>query len=378
MKFLLKNEIILLLRFLGYIIVSLSTILSPILIYQLTHSLFYSGCLIAIEWSLKLVTYTNIGKIVQKLKIKKTYFLIDILRFIGFCFYWISYNNHSIISLFLASSLVQMSNAISNTFFESLISFLWLGEKRKLMQVYLLMIDLLAGVIFIPFISLFSINKMIYFVFFILGINFCIGILNKFFYLKNIKQSFHHEISFKRLLIYPKVLHLSLLSISITIPIAMINLQLPFFLAEFNKGFARSTIIIAIIKSLIGLTGMISIFLFKKWNNHQNIQWNLIFFIISILSVSWTSSIFIFLLFLLVANMCFFNFLIFLRNYRQNSFSDDDRIHLTGTFIAIDGIAYLLGAIITIFFSMKIKEALLFSVFFLIGITMYLKNKKEI
>lgn len=377
MKYLFKNEIIFLLRFLGYIIVSLGTIISPILIYQLTNSFFYSGLLIFTEWSLKLITYLNIGLIIQKIKIKKTYFLIDILRFISFSLYFFSYNFKLLIILLIASSLLQISNAISNTLFESLISFLWEKEKRKKMLTNLLVLDLLAGVIFIPIISFFSIKIMIEIVFFILFINLVIGLINKFFYLDTV-QITKTSISIKKLLNYPKVLHFSLLSITITIPIAIVNLQLPLFLANFNQNLASSTLFLAIIKSIIGLLGILSLFLFKRLNNHQNIKWNVIVFMISIIFLSEEKSILLFLFFLLIANICFYNFINFLRNYRQNSFSDDDRIHLTGTFIAIDGLAYILSSILTMIFSSYMKQSLWICIIACLFVMIFLIKKKEI
>lgn len=377
MKYLFKNEIIFLLRFLGYIIVSLGTIISPILIYQLTNSFFYSGLLIFTEWSLKLITYLNIGLIIQKIKIKKTYFLIDILRFISFSLYFFSYNFKLLIILLIASSLLQISNAISNTLFESLISFLWEKEKRKKMLTNLLVLDLLAGVIFIPIISFFSIKIMIEIVFFILFINLVIGLINKFFYLDTV-QITKTSISIKKLLNYPKVLHFSLLSITITIPIAIVNLQLPLFLANFNQNLASSTLFLAIIKSIIGLLGILSLFLFKRLNNHQNIKWNVIVFMISIIFLSEEKSILLFLFFLLIANICFYNFINFLRNYRQNSFSDDDRIHLTGTFIAIDGLAYILSSILTMIFSSYMKQSLWICIIACLFVMIFLIKEKEI
>jgi hypothetical protein len=376
LKYLLKNEVILLLRFLGYIIVSLGTILSPILIYQLTHSFFYSGVLIFIEWSLKLITYINIGYISQKIKIKNTYFLIDILRFISFSLYFISYHFQILIALLIASSLLQISNAISNTLFESFISFLWKDEKRKMMLTNLLVLDLLAGVIFIPIISFFSINSMIASVFFILAMNLGIGVFNKFFYLNNVQVK-KTSVSIKKLLNYPKVLHLSLLSVTITIPIAIINLQLPLFLSNFNQELATSTLVLSIIKSIIGMIGVLSLFLFKKWNHH-NIKWNILIFIMSLMILAEEKSMIFFLIFLLIVNICFYNFLIFLRNYRQNSFSDEDRIHLTGTFIAIDGLAYVFSSILTMVFSSHMKQSLWICIVACIFVMIFLVKKKEI
>lgn len=346
----LEQKIIYLTRFISYIGVSIYSIIFPILIFKISHSVKLSALIMLVEWIPKLLVYVYGGIIINYFKLKKTYIWMEICRIFVFLLFLLAFYNHNIILLFLLAPISQCSNAISNIIFENLITYWWKNNNLHKAFSSLTYLDLIASIIIIPLMYYLSINHII-----IIGLlSFSLSLL--FAYIVNFKHlsllnGFNsYDISLKDSIqfIYTskKLLLNCFVAISFNIPIAIIGSQLPFFLAKFNT--LNNQLLISNYKATSSIIAILFLMLISFLNFNLIIFYICIFlFLLSLLGILFSNTISLFFITIVLNSICFYIYSVFNKKNRQQLIPDKYKLSLTGILISIEAFSYIIASILS-------------------------------
>lgn len=361
-----KNQkiIIVLSRFIGYIGVSMASLIFPILVYNITNSKFYSGLIMLTEWIPKLYIYLTGGQLINKINPKKAYVLMDLSRALTFVLFFGAIYFKSIVFLFLAAPLSQSSNAISNIIFESLISCWWAENKKILGHTTLMYMDLLAGVSIVPLLFYFKLEYIVVLGFFLFLLSFIIGVLNKHkhllpLHIDYVKTNLFDNV--KEIFANKKLIGLSLLGFAMSSPIALISSQLPFFISNFEKELANSASFLSGYKAILAMFSIVFLLIIRDIKNKKiifNVSISLMFLSLTIILLN--KNIYIFLFLFLFSSFGFYSYTIFAKDLRQNLIPKEKRLEFTGILISIEAFSYILSALLMMIFYNNLNYAIVF------------------
>jgi len=119
------------LRFVSYIGVQMVSIITPLLVYKLTHSLSMAGLALLAEWLPKLGFYFASGVLVQTLGLRRALLGLNIVRLVAFILLTLVVTHIGSLALVaLAAALYQCANAVSNVLFETAVTSWWHADER--------------------------------------------------------------------------------------------------------------------------------------------------------------------------------------------------------------------------------------------------------
>jgi Na+/melibiose symporter-like transporter len=359
-----QKQIILLSRFIGYIGVSTSTLILPILVYKITGSPSLAGLTMLIEWVPKFLMYIYGGQLIQKIGINKAYFWIDLLRAITFVLFLIavSFNNKNF--LFLAAPIMQGCNGLSNLVFESLVTSWWKEEDHVSGYSQLFYLDLSATIIMMPLISLLPLNAILILGIIVFCINFLVGLWSRYEHLVPLSRlnskGFNVFKNVGEIRSNKPLASCSLIGLSVTIPFVLINTQMFFFLTHFENNITNFVSFISNYKAALLICSIIVLSFLKKVKDPIKILLFSYFLIYSsLIALCFSKSMNTFLISFMVYTLGFHSFVIFNKSYRQKIISKDKRLQFTGLLASLEAISYIIAAFLFIIFSYNIKIAFL-------------------
>ena len=369
-----QQYLISVLRFIGYVGSSTSTLILPILVYKITNSPFFAGLTMFFEWIPKLWIYLFGGHILLKVGIKKIYLLMDGLRAFSFILFMLAIHFNNQAYIFIAAPIMQGMNGFSNIIFELFVVSWWPVKGRLKGFSQLFYLDLLASVLILPIIGLLPIRYIIVVGFCVFLFNFIIGFLNKYRHIKPLERlvfksscgprcgvisNFVEVVKNKELFIS------SFVSFCFAVPSVLINTQMFFFLKNFNSNITNFISFIADYRAFIFFASVCLLFMLRFVKNPLHILMFSYFMIISsFIVLSLSKNMNLFLISFMFYTFGLHSYIVFNKSYRQNMIPKEKRFYFTGILSSIEAFSYIFSGLLFLAFSGN--QDIIFSICFIL------------
>ena len=349
------------LRFIGYLAVSCSSIAVPMLIYLITQDVKTAGIYVFIEWISKVFFYAIGGTFLNKFTLKASLIKADLLRIIGYIILLVSYLYQSTL-LLPGIVIIQIGNGISNLIYERSVFLMW--EDRLKGYSSIIKLDYIAVATAVIFgMILNSILPLVIFSLILIIINFLVNLYHgdKIFPKQEVQNISYSKIftqtsiHFKEILKNKNILFLIIMSLSFATLLNMIFSSMSFFVENFDTDLSKNVRFISFLIAIKALLSSLSLHFLSylkekdKIKNHHYLYIGIFLWFSALITILLSKNLLIFLLGVFVSSIANSLITVWIRNYRIKYLDEEKRNEQISVIIALECCNYVISGLFLMF-----------------------------
>jgi hypothetical protein len=380
------------LRFISYIGTQLSGLLTPLLVFHLTHSTTLAGIALLVEWLPKLVFYLAGGSLAQVFGYRKSHLVLEVIRLAAFGLFMLCILGYGSVWLVaFAAASYQCCNALSNVLFELVVMRHWPEEQYA--HGHTLMVKKCQQGCFVGLLLGLAVGDLqTLCLFAILVQGLCTLQVARNLTLLY-PDSGHANAAFNLLATVrrdlaaagnARLIHFSLSAMLMSVPIALMFSSLPFLLERAQPGLVDEARILSLVLLCraglsILLLEVVQRRLHASHSPHRMAVQGCLLMLAGVLLAILPLSLAPALLAIMLVGVSMYMYVPWLRVQRQQILSEEvqpeSRAGATGILISVEASSWLMGAALLALFGSDLSMALAFSALLaIIGLLLQRRN----